>query len=144
MRISDWSSDVCSSDLYLNYWLTGRCVSEYGDASGTGYLDVRTRQWAFDILRYVDPSGRLEAALPELIEPHQPVGRLRPELAVRLGLNSQAIVASGGGDNMMGAIGTDNIHPGAITMSLGTSGTLYAFSGEPRISPQPSDRKSTR
>ncbi|EHY79302.1 xylulokinase [Stutzerimonas stutzeri ATCC 14405 = CCUG 16156] len=123
---------------YLNYWLTGRCVSEYGDASGTGYLDVRTRQWAFDILRYVDPSGRLEAALPELIEPHQPVGRLRPELAGRLGLNSQAIVASGGGDNMMGAIGTDNIRPGAITMSLGTSGTLYAFSGEPRISPQPS------
>ena len=99
---------------------------------------MRTRQWAFDILRYVDPSGRLEAALPELVEPHQPVGRLRPELAVRLGLNSQAIVASGGGDNMMGAIGTDNIRPGAITMSLGTSGTLYAFSGEPRISPQPS------
>ncbi|AWT10209.1 xylulokinase [Stutzerimonas frequens] len=122
---------------YLNYWLTGRCVSEYGDASGTGYLDVRTRQWAFDILRYVDPSGRLEAALPELIEPHQPVGRLRPELAVRLGLNSQAIVASGGGDNMMGAIGTGNIRPGAITMSLGTSGTLYAYSDTPRISPQP-------
>ena len=47
------------------------------------------------------------------------------------------MVASGGGDNMMGAIGTGNIRPGAITMSLGTSGTLYAFSGEPRISPQP-------
>ena len=41
------------------------------------------------------------------------------------------MVASGGGDNMMGAIGTGNIRPGAITMSLGTSGTLYAFSGEP-------------
>ena len=23
---------------YLNYWLTGRCASEYGDASGTGYF----------------------------------------------------------------------------------------------------------
>lgn len=123
---------------YLNYWLTGRCCSEYGDASGTGYFNVRTRRWDLDVLRHIDPSGRLEAALPELIEPHQAVGRLRPELATRLGLNPHAIVSSGGGDNMMGAIGTGNINPGAITMSLGTSGTLYAYSEKPSISPLPS------
>ncbi len=87
---------------YLNYWLTGRCASEYGDASGTGYFDVHTRQWAPDILRHIDADGRLEAALPELIESHQPVGRIRPELAARLGLSPHAMVASGGGDNMMG------------------------------------------
>jgi xylulokinase len=123
---------------YLNYWLTGCCCSEYGDASGTGYFNVRTRKWDLEMLRHIDPGGRLEAALPELIEPHQAVGRLRPELATRLGLNPHAIVSSGGGDNMMGAIGTGNINPGAITMSLGTSGTLYAYSDEPSISPQPS------
>ena len=55
-----------------------------------------------EILRHIDAEGRLEAALPELIESHQPVGRIRPELAARLGLNPQAMVASGGGDNMMG------------------------------------------
>ena len=123
---------------YLNYWLTGRCCSEYGDASGTGYFNVRTREWDCAILRHIDPGGRLEAALPELIESDQPVGRLRPALAKRLGLNPQAIVSSGGGDNMMGAIGTGNIRPGAITMSLGTSGTLYAYADQPRISAQPS------
>ncbi len=26
---------------YLNHWLTGECRTEYGDASGTGYFDVR-------------------------------------------------------------------------------------------------------
>lgn len=123
---------------YLNYWLTGRYSTEYGDASGTGYFDVRTRYWDLDILRHIDANGRLEAALPELIGPDKAVGTLRPELAQRLRLNPNAIVSSGGGDNMMGAIGTGNIHPGAITMSLGTSGTLYAFAEEPRISPQPS------
>ncbi|MQT71702.1 xylulokinase, partial [Pseudomonas sp. FSL R10-0071] len=45
---------------YLNFWLTGRYCSEYGDASGTGYFNVRTRQWDLDILRHIDPSGRLE------------------------------------------------------------------------------------
>ena len=122
---------------YLNYWLTGRCCSEYGDASGTGYFDVRNRRWDLELLHHIDPSGRLDKALPELIESHQPVGYLRPDLASRLGLNPRTLVASGGGDNMMGAIGTGNITPGAITMSLGTSGTLYAFASEPSISPQP-------
>ncbi|MFP3541077.1 FGGY family carbohydrate kinase, partial [Pseudomonas sp. SIMBA_044] len=56
---------------YLNYWLTGRSCSEYGDASGTGYFNVRSRQWDLQLLRDIDPSGRLQAALPELIDAHQ-------------------------------------------------------------------------
>ncbi|WP_016702151.1 FGGY family carbohydrate kinase, partial [Pseudomonas chlororaphis] len=119
---------------YLNYWLTGRCCSEYGDASGTGYFNVRTRQWDLALLRHIDPDGRLEAALPELLEAHQPVGTLLPEIARQLGLNPRALVSSGGGDNMLGAIGTGNIQPGAITMSLGSSGTLYAYAEQPRVS----------
>jgi xylulokinase len=119
---------------YLNYWLTGRCCSEYGDASGTGYFNVRTRQWDLELLRHIDPDGRLEAALPELLDAHQAVGPLLPEIARHLGLNPQALVSSGGGDNMLGAIGTGNIQPGAITMSLGSSGTLYAYAEQPRVS----------
>src|SRR5690606_29823050 len=30
---------------YLNPWLTGRYCTEYGDASGSGYFNVRTRLW---------------------------------------------------------------------------------------------------
>ena len=123
---------------YLNYWLTGRCCSEYGDASGTGYFNVKTRQWDLGILRHIDPGGRLERALPELIEAHQPVGTLRPEVARILDLNPQAVVASGGGDNMLGAIGTGNIEPGIITMSLGSSGTVYAFDQQPQAHPDAS------
>ena len=122
---------------YLNYWLSGRYCSEYGDASGTGYFDVRRRRWDSALLEHIDPSGRLVAALPELVESGRCLGPLRPQVAQRLGLNPRALVASGGGDNMMGAIGTGNIRPGAITMSLGTSGTLYAYAEQPQISPHP-------
>ncbi len=97
---------------YLNFWLTGRACSEYGDASGTGYFNVRSRQWDLQLLRDIDPTGRLQAALPELIDAHQAVGTLLPAIAEQLGLNPNAVVASGGGDNMMGAIGTGNIQPG--------------------------------
>src|SRR3989475_9967147 len=50
---------------YLNFWLTGRKVMEYGDASGTALLDVRKRKWAGAVLEAIDPE--LAAKLPPLI-----------------------------------------------------------------------------
>ena len=119
---------------YLNYWLTGRSCTEPGDASGTGYFKVRSREWDLPLLEHIDPEGRLSRALPELIESRQPVGRIRPQIADLLGLNPDALVSSGGGDNMMGAIGTGNIQSGLITMSLGSSGTVYAYADRPQVS----------
>jgi xylulokinase len=36
----------------------------------------------------------------------------------------------------MGAIGTGNVSAGVVTVSLGTSGTVYAYSPEPVVDPQ--------
>ncbi|WP_025338562.1 xylulokinase [Pseudomonas sp. FGI182] len=121
---------------YLNHWLTGRACSEPGDASGTGYFDVRRRTWAADVLQRIEPGERLLAALPELVESGECIGTLREHAAKALGLSPHAWVASGGGDNMLGAIGTGNIAPGMITLSLGTSGTLAAHDDQPRVSAQ--------
>jgi xylulokinase len=52
------------------------------------------------------------------------------------GLANSPIVSAGGGDNMMGAIGTGNVQSGVVTASLGTSGTIYAFSAQPVVDPQ--------
>src|ERR1017187_9040848 len=41
---------------YLNYWLTGEKVMEYGDASGTALLDVRKRKWSEAALKAIDPA----------------------------------------------------------------------------------------
>ncbi|EDW2056444.1 xylulokinase [Salmonella enterica subsp. enterica] len=116
---------------YLNFWLTGERVTEYGDASGTGLLNVRTRQWDKTTVALVDESGRLLRALPPLKSAENCIGTLRPVAAARLGLSPATRVSTGGGDNMMAAIGCGNIAAGSVTMSLGTSGTLFAWSGEP-------------
>lgn len=113
---------------YINYWLTGQMATECGDASGTGYFDVRTCQWNTDVLSLISPDGQLADALPPILSGQQSIGRVRKELAQALGLSDNVIVSSGGGDNMMGAIGTANIEDGMVTMSLGTSGTIYAYS----------------
>lgn len=121
---------------YLNYWLTGESKCECGDASGTAYFDVKKRTWSKELIAAIDPTGKLASCLPQLIESHEAVGTVRPDLADELGLPHDVLVASGGGDNMMGAIGTGNVESGVVTASLGTSGTIYAYSDTPIIDPQ--------
>ena len=116
---------------YLNFWLTGNKVMEYGDASGTALLDVKKRQWSRAVLQAIGPE--LESALPPLIASDQPAGVLRETAARELGLSEKVVVSAGGGDNMMGAIGTGNTAAGVITASFGTSGTIYACSERPVI-----------
>lgn len=117
---------------YLNFWLTGQLSAEYGDASGTAFFDPRTRTWTRDILDAIDGgSGQLFAALPQLISSDEIVGTVRPEVAAELGISPDCVVAPGGGDNMMGAIGTGNVRDGVVTLSLGTSSTVYTHTSAP-------------
>jgi len=116
---------------YLNLFLTGETVTEPGDASGTGYFNVRRRIWLPSVLKLIDSSFDLHSCLPRLIESHQPAGRVRSKVATQLGISPQTLVSSGGGDNMMGAIGSGNVSSGVMTVSLGTSGTLYSYQTSP-------------
>jgi len=119
---------------YLNYWLTGRSTMEPGDASGTALLDVRTRLWRREVVEAIDPA--LIDKLPKIQPSSKPSGALRREAAVMLGLSEGIKVSAGGGDNMMGAIGTGNTRLGIVTVSLGTSGTIYAYSERPVVDSQ--------
>jgi len=118
---------------YLNFILTGERRMEYGDASGTGFMDIRRRVWSEEALAAIDPG--LEAALPALRHPREPVGYVKDAFAAKFGFG-KVLVASGGGDNMMAAIGTGNVAPGVCTLSLGTSGTVYSHFAVPFSDPQ--------
>ncbi len=116
---------------YLNYVLTGEASMEYGDASGTALMDVRRRVWCRDVIDAIDPE--LIDWLPELRPSDRPAGTVMQAVASELGLGGDVLVSAGGGDNMMGAIGTGNTSPGKVTVSLGTSGTVYAYSDAPAV-----------
>jgi xylulokinase len=116
---------------YINFRLTGVKRMEYGDASGTGLMNVRTRQWCGELIDFIDPKVR--DMLPTLGSSNERHGLLSPEWREAWGLGGEIVVSAGGGDNMMGAIGTGNVSPGVITASLGTSGTLYGCMDSPVI-----------
>ena len=118
---------------YINYLLTGEFSAEFGDASGMAIFDVRKRKWSSSICKLISPD--LESWLPPLIESDAPAGRVTKQAAALYDIPEGALVASGGGDNMMSAIGTGTVRDGFLTMSLGTSGTLFGFSDTPVIDP---------
>ena len=118
---------------YLNFWLTGEKCMEMGDASGTGFLNVAERRWSDEVLRAIDSGRDLKDCLPQLRADNEIIGTVTEFAAGKTGLPVGTPVAIGGGDNMMGAIGTGNIKPGRTTISLGTSGTVYAYAERPII-----------
>jgi xylulokinase len=113
---------------WLTWKLTGRFVTDRGDASGTGWWSPAEERYRDDLLSLVEPRD-WTGALPEVLGPLDVAGTVTRDAGADLatpGL-AGAIVAPGTGDNMAAALGVA-LRPGEVVVSLGTSGTVYAVS----------------
>ncbi|HIA27607.1 MAG TPA: xylulokinase, partial [Planctomycetes bacterium] len=119
---------------FINLRLTGQRTMEAGDASGTGWFDVRERTFDDVAVAAVDPE--LAGKLPRLLETGEAAGTVSPAAAQQLGIPEGIVVAPGGGDNMMSAIGSGATRAGIVVMSLGTSGTVFTRCDAPVIDPE--------
>ncbi len=119
---------------FANMKLTGRRVTEAGDASGTGYFDPRSRTW--DPAAVAATAPGLAERLPELLPDGSAAGALTADAAATLGLSTDVVVSAGGGDNMMSAIGSGATRAGVVVVSLGTSGTVFARTDHCVIDPE--------
>lgn len=119
---------------YINFYLTGGVrVMEPGDTSGMALWNPKTANWSKKVIKAIDP-GLLQK-LPEVKPADQTIGYISKELVNQYGFSKECRIDSGSGDNMYGAIGTGNVKPGIVTVSLGTSGTAYSFMEKPFIDP---------
>ncbi|MDR0526387.1 MAG: xylulokinase [Spirochaetaceae bacterium] len=119
---------------YLNYLFTGEYRAEEGDTSGTALYNGAKRAWSKKICSII--GEKLFGLLPPVIAADEPNGFVQESAAKRWNIPQGIPVSSGGGDNMMGAIGTGTVEDGFLTMSLGTSGTLYGYSNTPVSDPK--------
>ncbi len=110
---------------WLRLQLTGECVSEMSDASGTLWLDVGARRWSDELLA---ACGLTRGHMPRLVEGSEVSGHLRPALATRWGLRAGIAVAGGGGDNAASAVGIGAVRSNQGFVSLGTSGVIFLAS----------------
>jgi xylulokinase len=107
---------------YIRFRLSGVKATDVSDASGTGALDVPRRKWSGEVL---DCLGLSSGLFPEVLESAEVSGKTA---------NGIPIVA-GAGDQAAGAVGTGTVLPGVISVSLGTSGVVFASLEEPEALP---------
>lgn len=119
---------------YLTWRLSGRHVSDRGDASGTGWFDPATNTYRPALLDQVGDVSTWLPRLPEILAPAETVGPLSAGVSDMLGLAPQVVVGPGSGDNMGAALGL-GLQPGDVVISLGTSGTVYGVSTTPTADP---------
>ena len=121
---------------WLTLRMTGRLVTDRGDASGTGYWSPRDDDWRPDLLDLIEPGRDWLASLPLVLNPTDTVDRIRPPVADALRVSPKTIVGPGTGDNMAAALGL-GLQPGDVAVSVGTSGTVFAVVEEPLVDADP-------
>jgi xylulokinase len=118
---------------YLRLALTGEKLTDMSDAAGTWWLDQQNRRWSEAALV---ASGMTERQVPGLAEGPDRAGGLLPAIADELGLPRGLLVAVGGGDSPVGAVGLGAIRPGEAFISLGTATQLNFASDVYRSAPE--------
>jgi xylulokinase len=108
---------------WLTLELTGRLVTDRGDASGTGYWSAASGTYRHDLLALVDSERDWSSVVPSVLGPLEVAGEW-----------NGALVGPGTGDNMAGALGV-GMRPGRVVVSIGTSGTVYGVSDQPTADP---------
>jgi len=117
---------------YVRYRLSGELATDVSDASGTGLFDVEHRRWSapMAIAAGVDTS-----ALPRAVEGTDLCAQVSVSAARATGLRAGTPIVGGGGDQAAGAVGMGIVREGAVSLSLGTSGVLFASSDQFRADP---------
>ena len=118
---------------YIRYRLTGDHATDKAGAAGTLLVDIRTRDWSPDVLDALDiPVGWL----PKTHEGPEVTGHVSTEAGEATGLIPGTPVVGGGGDQSAQAVGVGAVEPGIVALTLGTSGVVFASTGEPFVEPE--------
>jgi xylulokinase len=118
---------------YVRYKLTGSYGCDRADGSGTILFDLVQRDWSGEVLAALGISPDL---LPPTYEGTSVTGLVSTAAAELTGLHAGTPVYGGGGDQAAAAVGTGAVLEGVISLSLGTSGVVFASSDRPVIEPE--------
>lgn len=122
-RPGDWSRitrAMLPKDALI-HTLTGRCVTDPGDAAGTGLFDLKRGSWALDV---VDALEIPRDWLPDIVPSGTLVGHITDDAAQRSGIASGIPVIIASGDAPAGAVGAGIGHPGQTLVLLSTGAQI--------------------
>jgi len=117
---------------FLNFKLTGRCVSDYSMASCTMLFDQRTRNWSDEMCSL---SGIPKHILPDVFPSSTFLGEITSAAAEQTGLAPGMPIYLGGHDHLVSAIPSGAFRSGAVMNITGTWETVNMITSEPVPNP---------
>lgn len=103
--------------------MTGTRATDVTDASGTNLFAVAARDWSAPALDALEIPADW---MPPAVESPAQAGETSTRFAADTGLAAGIPLAGGGADQAAAAIGNGIVAPGAVSLTIGTSGVAYA------------------
>jgi xylulokinase len=116
----------------VSAWLTGEIAQDHANASSSMLFDVTQREWSQQML---EVCGIDQELLAPVVDSTDVIGRVRPELAARLGLSSSSMVVAGTGDDHAAAVGAGAARPGVVADVSGTAEPIGVAADHPVFDP---------
>lgn len=124
---------ISSQGSYMFYHLTGCRLATDAIASGSGLLNVRTRDWDPDVLAQI---GIKKSQLGRLVT-YKETAPLAEQAARLLGLTPGIPVLPAYPDGALNQVGAGALENGIMTFSVGTSGALRLSTQKPVLPEKP-------
>ncbi len=118
-RLGEADTALLIPDL-IAYLLTGERVAERTNASTTGLLDLHAGEWDVSLAERL---GIRPSILPRLVDPGTTIGRLRPEIAARIGTDAP-VIAVGSHDTASAVVAVPMTSAAPAYISCGTWGLV--------------------
>jgi xylulokinase len=118
---------------YIRYRLTGEYAMDKADGAGTILFDLKTRNWSPEVLSALEIPANW---LPPTFEGPEVTGGVSALAAGETGLMQGTPVVGGSGDCAAQAVGVGAVHSGIISLTLGTSGVVFASTESPLVEPE--------
>lgn len=109
---------------YIRYKFAGDIGTEMSDAAGTLLYDVKNKKWNKELIKKLNLKDNI---FPKVVKSTDVVGKINKEVAKELGLNEETLIVAGGADNACAAIGSGIVENSKAALSIGTSGTIVAY-----------------
>jgi rhamnulokinase len=125
----------------LHYWMTGRIVAEYTNATTTQFYDAREQRWAVDLLEDLGLPTRM---LPPIVAPGTILGDLLPDVCGDVGLpRSVPVIASASHDTASAVAAVPGLDERSTYISSGTWSLVGVESAQPILSDRARDLNFT-
>ena len=117
---------------FVRLQLSDDLATDRADGAGTLLMDLARRDWSPSILEAIDIPA---AWLPRTVEGPDRTGTVSEAAAEATGLRAGTPIVGGGGDQAAAAVGVGAVTSDVLSVSLGTSGVVFASTDEPLVEP---------